>query len=44
MRKVTPQKYEQFYSIYPNKIKVNDIIKDRKNLEQQIINMGKIPV
>lgn len=43
MRKVTPQKYEQFYSIYPNKIKVNDIIKDRKNLEQQIINMGKIP-
>lgn len=44
MRKVTPQKYEQFYSIYPNKIKVNNIIKDRKNLEQQIINMGKIPV
>ena len=44
MRKVTPQKYEQFYSIYPNKIKVNDIIKDRKNLEQQIINIGKIPV
>lgn len=44
MRKVTPQKYEQFYSIYPNKIKVNDIIKDRKNLEQQIINMGKIHV
>lgn len=44
MRKVTPQKYEQFYSIYPNKIKVNNIIKDRKNLEQQIINIGKIPV
>ena len=44
MRKVTPQKYEQFYSIYPNKIKVNDILKDRQILEQQIINIGKIPV
>ena len=44
MRKVTPQKYEQFYSIYPNKIKVNDILKDRKILEQQIINIAKIPV
>jgi len=44
MRKVTPQKYEQFYSIYPNKIKVNDILKDRKILEQDIINIGKIPV
>jgi len=44
MRKVTPQKYEQFYSIYPNKIKVNDILKDRKILEQQIINIGRIPV
>lgn len=44
MRKVTPQKYEQYYCIYPNEIKVNNVYEDRKILEQQIIDIGKIPV
>lgn len=44
MRKVTPQKYEEYYNIYPNNIKVNDILKDRIELENQIISIGKIPV
>ncbi len=44
MRKVTPQKYEQYYSIYPSNIKVSDIYEERKTLEQQIKNLGRIPV
>ncbi|RRD95742.1 [FeFe] hydrogenase H-cluster radical SAM maturase HydE [Clostridiales bacterium COT073_COT-073] len=43
MRKVTPQKYEECYSIYPNQIEVRDIFKERKQLEQMIRGMGKIP-
>lgn len=44
MRKVTPQKYEEHYSIYPNSIKVGDIRKERLDLEESIRALGKIPV
>lgn len=43
MRKVTPQKYEECYSIYPNQIQVKDIGAERKQLEEMIYAMGKIP-
>ncbi|MDO5061732.1 MAG: [FeFe] hydrogenase H-cluster radical SAM maturase HydE [Peptostreptococcaceae bacterium] len=43
MRKVTPQKYEQHYSIYPNEIKVDDVRKERKKLEDFILGLGRIP-
>lgn len=43
MRKVTPQKYEQHYSIYPNAIKVDDIRQERQNLEAFIRGLGRIP-
>lgn len=43
MRKVTPQKYEQYYSIYPNEIKVDNIKKERQDLENFIKSLGRIP-
>ena len=43
MRKVTPQKYEEHYSIYPNKIQVRDIEAERRDLEKMIRSMGRIP-
>ncbi len=43
MRKVTPQKYEEHYSIYPNQIKVKDIVKERQDLEEMIRSLGRIP-
>lgn len=44
MRKVTPQKYEEHYNIYPSEIKVKDIFEERKFLEEQIRNLGRIPI
>lgn len=44
MRKVTPQKYEEHYNIYPSEIKVNDILEERKILEKQIKSLGRVPV
>lgn len=44
MRKVTPQKYEQHYNIYPSDIKVDDIVKERKILEENVRALGRIPV
>lgn len=43
MRKVTPQRYEECYTIYPNQIQVRDIQEERKQLEEMIRAMGKIP-
>lgn len=43
MRKVTPQQYEECYTIYPNQIQVRDIQEERKQLEEMIRAMGKIP-
>ncbi len=43
MRKVTPQKYEQYYSIYPNEIEVDDVQKERSELEEWIRKMDREP-
>lgn len=43
MRKVTPQKYEEYYKIYPNNIQVNDIYKERLEIENLITSLNKIP-
>ncbi len=43
MRKVTPQKYEQFYSIYPSDIKVDNIKEEREKLEDMIRGLGRVP-
>lgn len=44
MRKVTPQIYEKHYNIYPSDIKVTDISEQRKQLEDDIKSLGKIPI
>lgn len=44
MRKVTPQRYEECYTIYPNQIQVKDIKAERKQIEELIVSLGKIPV
>lgn len=44
MQKVTPQKYEKFYEIYPSNIEVKDIYEERKNLENYIKSLSKNPV
>lgn len=44
MRKVTPQKYEELYNIYPSDIKVKNIYEERKILENYIKSLGKNPV
>lgn len=44
MRKVTPQKYEEHYRIYPTEIEVGDIRKERMELEETLRGLGKIPI
>lgn len=43
MRKVTPQKYEEAYSIYPHQIQVKDLVAERRQVEDLIYSLGKIP-
>lgn len=43
MRKVTPPEYVRYYEIYPASVKVQDIVKERKELEDSIRLLGKIP-
>lgn len=43
MRKITPQKYEEHYSIYPNQIKVDNLNEDKKTLDEFIRSLGRIP-
>lgn len=43
MRKVTPQKYEELYKIYPSHITVENIFTERKALEEKITRLGYIP-
>lgn len=43
MRKVTPANYVKLYEIYPGDIHVDDIVSERKDLEQMLISIGKIP-
>ena len=44
MKKVTPDPYKKLYEIYPATLGKTDIFQDRKELEQVIRNMGKIPI
>ncbi len=44
MKKVTPDKYKQFYEIYPADFKETDVNEDRKELEAQIRALGCVPV
>lgn len=43
MRKVTPSSYKRLYEIYPAALGETDIRADRRELEQQIQALGKIP-
>lgn len=44
MRKVTPDPYKERYEIYPAKLGHTDIEKDRRELEEQIRALGRIPL
>ena len=44
MKKLTPDKYKKLYKIYPSNFIHTDIIEDRKELEKQIIKLGRIPL
>ena len=44
MKKVTPDPYKQAYEIYPAKLDKTDVIGDRKKLEEQIRQLGRIPL
>lgn len=44
MKKVTPDKYKKLYTIYPSVFSHTNIIEDRKALEKQITDMGRIPL
>lgn len=44
MKKVTPDPYKQAYEIYPAKLDKTDIPGDREKLEEQIRQLGRIPL
>lgn len=44
MKKVTPDQYKANYEIYPAKLEKTDIPGDRKRLEEQIRQLGRIPL
>lgn len=44
MKKVTPDPYRAAYEIYPARLEKCDIVRDRKGLEEQIRELGRIPV
>lgn len=44
MKKVTPDEYKKAYEIYPAKLEETNIEKDRQVLEEQIRQLGRIPV
>ena len=43
MHKVTPSSYKELYDIYPSRQSKTNIIEDRKELEKNILALGKIP-
>ena len=43
MQKVTPAKLKQLYQIYPANFQETDIVTGRKQIEQEIREIGKIP-
>lgn len=44
MKKVTPNPYKEAYEIYPANLGKTDIQKERKQLEEQIRDLGRIPL
>ena len=44
MRKITPTRFKKLYEIYPAQLGETDILAQRKELEQQIRALGRIPV
>ena len=44
MHKVTPDKYKKLYEIYPADLGETDIFRERRELEDSIRMMGKIPL
>jgi biotin synthase len=43
MRKVTPDAYKRLYEIYPANLPPTDILSDRRELENQIRALGRVP-
>lgn len=43
MQNITPTCYAKNYQIYPKSLKEINLIKDRENLEKEIIDIGRIP-
>lgn len=43
MRKVTPSEYKRLYEIYPSELKATDIAAERRELEEQVKHLGRIP-
>ncbi|MEG1584117.1 MAG: [FeFe] hydrogenase H-cluster radical SAM maturase HydE [Anaerovorax sp.] len=43
MRKVTPDAYKEFYEIYPAPLGKTNLMEERKELEELIRSLGKIP-
>lgn len=44
MRKITPTRYKKLYEIYPAQLGETDIAAQRRDLEEQIRALGRIPV
>ncbi len=44
MRKVTPTSYKRLYEIYPASLTDTDILADRRQLEEQIRHLDRIPL
>lgn len=44
MRKVNPKKYKEAYEIYPADLGETDVVGERKDLEEMISSIGRIPL
>lgn len=44
MKKVTPDEYKKSYEIYPAEFKPTDIAADRRDLEETLKSLGRIPL
>ncbi len=44
MQKITPNNLKRFYEIYPSTLSDFSIEQGRKNIEKEIVEMGRIPV
>lgn len=44
MKKLTPDNWKRLYEIYPSDFEPTNIMEDRKKVEKQIIELGRIPL